>query len=166
MSFMTRAAVAFAAVVVVAVACVVPPASAQTPVPAPAPAPAVEEGWTQIDVWQKGINPVSSPYPRDTRTAMFTLRLKNPEGEWVEKEFTLEMTKGKTFAQMAMAFADSMLKPCVEMGWQFSYSYFNNSISIFGVDAGNDPHTDNPTNYPDSVNNRPHVRVETHKYQK
>ena len=161
MRHIIRTSAVVASVVALVATCLVPPAVAQDP-----PAPAVEEGWTQIDVRQKGIDPVDSPYTRETRTATFTLRLKNAEGEWEEKELTFEMTKGKTFAEMARDFALTQLKPCTDAGWQFSWAYHTNGVSIFGVDAGNDPHTDNPTVYPDEKKNRPNVRVETHKYKK
>ncbi len=120
-----------------------------------------QDGWTQVDIWQKGISP-TSPYTGDSRTATFDLYIKNSDGDYVAKEFTVDMPKGSSFSDMINAFG-AQLNECIEQGYQFTWQSYGNSMTIWPTDASADPDSEgNGKSYPDEAKNRAHLRKETH----
>jgi len=140
--------------------CIAHPSQAQ-PTPAPAPVQGPQKGWTQIDIFKKGVNP-GKPYTRDTRTHDITLYVKNPQGKFVAKTITVTMTKGKSFNQMAEDLFNQ-LKECIDEGWQFSASFHSNGVTVWPIDYGQDPDKEGKPNIgPDNDKNKVKVRKESH----
>ena len=145
--------------------------TALTPVPALAaasqitPQQTTQTGWTQIDIWQKGISP-SSPYSGDSRTANINIYVKNAEGEFVPKEISVDMPNGTSFNDMITALGEQ-LNDCLEAGYQFNWQSHSNGMTIWPTDAGADPDSEgNPTDYPDDEKNSAILRKETHPVKK